>query len=161
MAECCIPARDERAPASSAKASARGPISSRFGRQPSSRFGTSIARNGIEIAVAEGQPVRSVHEGVVAFADQFTGYGNLVIVEHGDGAFSLYGHLSSISVQEGARVARGEVIGRSGETGLAGGDHLHYSVLLHGLSVNPSEWWDGHWIQDRLKLKLGAAMPFR
>ena len=82
----------------------RGAVSSRFGRQPSSRFGTSIVRNGIEVALAEGQPVRVVHEGVVAFAGQFTGYGNLVIVEHGERAFSLYGHLSAIQTAQGERI---------------------------------------------------------
>ena len=65
---------------------APGVVTGRFGRATSSRFGTSIARNGIEISLAEGEPVRAVHEGTVAFADQFTGYGNLVIVDHGDGA---------------------------------------------------------------------------
>src|SRR4029450_4293966 len=70
----------------------RGLVGSTFGRQPSSRFGTSIVRNGIEVNCAEGTPARVVHEGVVAFAGQFTGYGNLVIVEHGARALSLYRH---------------------------------------------------------------------
>src|SRR3954454_1144865 len=75
---------------------AQGIVTGRFGRQTNSRFGTAIARSGIEISVAEGQTVRSVHEGTVAYADQFTGYGNLVIVDHGDSAYSLYGYLSSL-----------------------------------------------------------------
>ncbi len=83
---------------------ARGTVSRRFGRQPSSRFGTAIVRNGMEMATAEGQPVRAVHEGTVAFADPFAGYGNLVIVDHGDRAYSLYGHLGSVEV--GDRPAR-------------------------------------------------------
>ena len=87
-------------------------------------------------------------------------YGNCVVIDHGYGLLSLYGHLSSISVEEGQAVERYETIGRSGETGLAGGDHLHFTILLHGLPVNPQEWWDAHWIHDRLKLKLGAALPF-
>lgn len=118
---------------------ARGPISSRFGRQPSSRFGTSIARNGIEIAVAEGQPVRSVHEGVVAFADQFTGYGNLVIVEHGDGAFSLYGHLSTIQVQKGARLEPLSVVGRSGRNP-NGTPSLYFELRVDAKPVDPLQW---------------------
>jgi murein DD-endopeptidase MepM/ murein hydrolase activator NlpD len=73
---------------------------------------------------------------------------------------SLYGHLSPIAVQEGQEVRRGEPLGRSGDTGLAKGDHLHFTVLLHGLAVDPREWWDGHWLHDRLKLKLGPALPF-
>ncbi len=54
---------------------------------------------------------------------------------------------------------RGQELGRTGATGLAGGDHLHFAILLHGLPVNPVEWWDDHWIEDRLRLKLGEAFP--
>jgi septal ring factor EnvC (AmiA/AmiB activator) len=115
---------------------ARGPISSRFGRQPSSRFGTSIVRNGIEIDVPESQPVRTVHEGVVAFADQFTGYGNLVIVEHGDGAFSLYGHLNTIEVQKGAQVEALAVLGRSGRNP-NGIPALYFELRVDGKPVDP------------------------
>jgi murein DD-endopeptidase MepM/ murein hydrolase activator NlpD len=70
---------------------------------------------------------------------------------------SLYGHLSSISVAAGQKVSRGDVIGNTGETGLAGGDHLHFAIILDGLPVNPVEWWDGHWINDRIARKLGPA----
>ncbi len=73
---------------------------------------------------------------------------------------SLYGHLSAIEVEEGEKVERGQIIGRTGETGLAGGDHLHFTMLLGGLPVNPIEWWDGKWIRDRLVLKLGSALPY-
>ena len=73
----------------------------------------------------------------------------------------MYGHLSSVAVDTGQRVERGEVVGHSGQTGLAGGDHLHFSMLLRGHPVDSKEWWDGHWIHDRLKLKLGGALPFR
>ena len=92
----------------------RGAISSRFGKQPSSRFGTAIVRNGIEIASAEGRADGRCTRGVVAFAGQFTGYGNLVIVEHGERAFSLYGHLSAMQAAQGERVAAQTVLGRSG-----------------------------------------------
>jgi septal ring factor EnvC (AmiA/AmiB activator) len=118
---------------------ARGPISSRFGRQPSSRFGTSIAKNGIEIDIAESQPVRAVHEGVVAFADQFTGYGNLVIVEHGEGAFSLYGHLSSVEVQKGAQLEALAVLGRSGRNP-NGVPALYFELRVDGKPVDPLQW---------------------
>jgi len=118
---------------------ARGPISSRFGRQPSSRFGTAINRNGIEIAIAEGQPVRTVHEGVVAFADQFTGYGNLVIVEHGDGAFSLYGHLSAIQVQKGAKLEPLSVLGRTGRNP-NGTPSLYFELRVDAKPVDPLQW---------------------
>jgi murein DD-endopeptidase MepM/ murein hydrolase activator NlpD len=71
---------------------------------------------------------------------------------------TLYGHLSSVGVHEGQEVARGQEIGRSGKTGLAGGDHLHFTTLLHGLPVNPIEWWDPKWLTDRVHRKLGAPL---
>ena len=73
---------------------------------------------------------------------------------------SLYGHLSSIEVKDGQTVTRGQEVGRSGDTGLAGGDHLHFAILLHGLPVSPVEWWDGHWIQDRIARKLGSGLRY-
>jgi len=73
---------------------------------------------------------------------------------------SLYAHLSSIEAVVGQEVARGQTLGQTGATGLAGGDHLHFTMLLHGLPVNPNEWWDAHWIDNRLVRKLGAALPF-
>ena len=65
-----------------------------------------------------------------------------------------------ILVAEGEAVEKGQAVGASGETGLAGGDHLHFTMLLQGLAVTPREWWDEHWIQDRLVLKLGDSLPF-
>ncbi len=118
---------------------ARGALSSRFGRQQSSRFGTSIVRNGIEVACAEGQPVRAVHEGVVAFAGQFTGYGNLVIVEHGERAFSLYGHLSAIQTAQGERVPAQALIGRSG-LNPNGTPALYFELRVDGKPVDPLQW---------------------
>jgi septal ring factor EnvC (AmiA/AmiB activator) len=118
---------------------ARGPISSRFGRQATGRFGTAIVRNGIEIDIAESQPVRTVHEGVVAFADQFTGYGNLVIVEHGEGAFSLYGHLGTLEVQKGAQVEALTVLGRSGRNP-NGVPALYFELRVDGKPVDPLQW---------------------
>jgi murein DD-endopeptidase MepM/ murein hydrolase activator NlpD len=96
----------------------------------------------------------------VVLARYFGIYGNTVVLDHGYGLMSLNGHLSSTSVVEGARVVRGQTVGRTGDTGLAGGDHLHFTMLLHGLAVDPREWWDSHWVHDRLKLKLGPALPF-
>ena len=117
----------------------RGAISSRFGRQPSSRFGTSIVRNGVEISAAESQPVRAIHEGVVAFADQFTGYGNLVIVEHGDAAFSLYGHLASMEVQKGAKVELQTLVGHVGRNP-NGAAALYFELRIDGKPVDPLQW---------------------
>lgn len=113
---------------------------------------------GFDLAAIRQAPVPAGNGGVVALARYFGIYGNTVVLDHGYGLMSLYAHLSSISVAEGARVARGQELGRTGESGLAGGDHLHFTTLLHGLAVNPVEWWDAHWIQDRLESKLGAAL---
>jgi len=114
---------------------------------------------GFDLASTAMADVQSGNAGVVVLARFFGIYGNTVVVDHGYGLQTLYGHLSSITVEEGQEILKGHVLGRTGETGLAGGDHLHFSVLLHGLSVNPAEWWDSHWIHDRLELKLGPALP--
>jgi septal ring factor EnvC (AmiA/AmiB activator) len=118
---------------------ARGAVSSRFGRQPTSRFGTSIVRNGIEINATEGQPVRVVHEGVVAYAGGFTGYGNLVIVEHGERAFSLYGHLAAIQVAQGDRVEAQAAVGQSGRNP-NGAPAVYFELRVDGKPVDPLQW---------------------
>jgi murein DD-endopeptidase MepM/ murein hydrolase activator NlpD len=115
---------------------------------------------GFDLASTAMADVQAANTGIVLLAGYFGIYGNTVVLDHGFGLLSLYGHLSNIAVEEGQTVERGEVVGRSGATGLAGGDHLHFAILLHGMPVNPAEWWDGHWIHDRLELKLGDALPF-
>jgi hypothetical protein len=115
---------------------------------------------GYDLASTALAEIQAANDGVVVMARYFGIYGNAVAIDHGYGLMSLYGHMSSMDVTEGQTVERGQPIGRSGATGLAGGDHLHFTMLLQGLAVNPSEWWDDHWIQDRLKLKLEDAMPF-
>ena len=82
-----------------------------------------------------------------------------MILDHGMGVQSLYGHLSSFDVKVGDTVTRGQTIGRSGMTGLAGGDHLHFTMLVGGRMVNPVEWWDAHWIADRVQRKLNESRP--
>jgi murein DD-endopeptidase MepM/ murein hydrolase activator NlpD len=84
-------------------------------------------------------------------------YGNCVVIDHGLGVQSLYGHLSSFDVKVGDTVTKGQPIGRSGMTGLAGGDHLHFTMLVGGRMVTPVEWWDPHWIADRVERKLRDA----
>jgi murein DD-endopeptidase MepM/ murein hydrolase activator NlpD len=116
---------------------------------------------GFDMAVTEHAPITASNSGRVVLAHFFGIYGNAVIIDHGYGLMSLYGHMSSIGVQEGQTVQRGQEIGRSGRTGLAGGDHLHFTMLLQGLAVNPVEWWDAHWIQDRIARKLGPALPYK
>jgi murein DD-endopeptidase MepM/ murein hydrolase activator NlpD len=115
---------------------------------------------GFDLASVERAPVQSANDGVVMLARYMGIFGNCVIVDHGFGLMSLNAHLSTIGVKEGEAVTRGQELGKTGATGLAGGDHLHFTMLLHGLPVTPIEWWDGHWIQDRLKLKLGDALPW-
>jgi murein DD-endopeptidase MepM/ murein hydrolase activator NlpD len=113
---------------------------------------------GVDLASTERAPIEAANNGVVVFAGYLGIYGNAVIVDHGLGLFSLYGHLSDISVKAGQSVARGETLGNSGSTGLAGGDHLHFSILVGGEFVNPTEWWDAHWIQDNVTGKLTEAV---
>ena len=113
---------------------------------------------GFDLASLRGSPVPAGNTGRVVFAGPLGIYGNTVILDHGLGLFSLYGHLSEIAVSAGARVQRGDVIGKTGDTGLAGGDHLHFSVMIHGVHVDPVEWWDAHWIHDHVESRL-AAFP--
>jgi murein DD-endopeptidase MepM/ murein hydrolase activator NlpD len=115
---------------------------------------------GYDLASTAQASIPSAGDGQVVLARYLGIYGNAVVIDHGYGLMSLYGHLSSFAVTEGDVVTRGQSIGRTGTTGLAAGDHLHFTMLLQGLPVDPKEWWDAHWIRDRLKNKLGAALPF-
>ena len=112
---------------------------------------------GFDLAVTSHVAVVAANVGTVLNASWLGIYGNCVIIDHGMGIQSLYGHLSSFDVKVGDRVSRGQTIGRSGMTGLAGGDHLHFTMLVNGRMVNPVEWWDSHWIQDRVSRKLGET----
>jgi murein DD-endopeptidase MepM/ murein hydrolase activator NlpD len=112
---------------------------------------------GFDLAVTRSVPVVAANAGTVLNASWLGIYGNCVIIDHGWGVASLYGHLSSFDIRVGDRVTRGQTIGRSGMTGLAGGDHLHFTMLVSGHAVNPVEWWDPHWIQDRVERKLQEA----
>jgi len=116
-----------------------GPITSRFGRVASGRFGTTIVRNGIELAAAEGANATAVHEGTVAFAAPFAGFGTLVIVDHGSSAFTLYGHLLDAAVSAGTNVSRGAVLGRVGLSP-AGGAALYFELRIDGRPVDPLQW---------------------
>jgi murein DD-endopeptidase MepM/ murein hydrolase activator NlpD len=112
---------------------------------------------GFDLAVTEHVPVAAANAGTVLNASWLGIYGNCVIIDHGMGVQSLYGHLMSFDVKVGDTVTRGQVIGRSDSTGLAGGDHLHFTMLVGGRMVNPVEWWDAHWIADRVERKLKEA----
>lgn len=112
---------------------------------------------GYDLAVTKRHPVGAANAGIVAFADDLGIYGNTVIIDHGLGLFTLYSHFSSIDVKVGEQVQQGQVVGKTGETGLAVGDHLHFATLLHGVPVLPLEWWDKKWIRDNIQPKLADA----
>jgi len=112
---------------------------------------------GFDLASLKQSPVPAANAGVVAFAGPLTIYGNTVIVDHGLGLMTLYGHLSSIGVKPGDPIKQGQELGKTGTTGLAVGDHLHYEVLIQGISVTPVEWWDGKWIRDHIGRPLKEA----
>ena len=112
---------------------------------------------GYDLASTKQAPVPAANTGVVAFTGPLTIYGNTVVVDHGWGLMTLYAHLSTIGVKVGDSVEKGQELGRSGDTGLAVGDHLHYEVLVNGISVTPIEWWDAKWIRDRFNGPLRAA----
>ena len=116
-----------------------GRVSARFGRVPAGRFGTSIVRNGIEVSGAEGATVTAVHEGKVAYAAPFSGFGTLVILDHGGSAFTLYGHLQEAVVTPGTNVSRGAPLGRIG-LAPSGGAALYFEVRIDGRPVDPIQW---------------------
>ena len=102
---------------------------------------------GFDLASFSNSPVEAANAGIVRFAGDLGIYGNAVIIDHGLGLMSLYGHLSVMMVKEGQEVKKGEIIARTGSTGLAGGDHLHFAIFIHGYEVSPLYWWDPHWIE--------------
>jgi murein DD-endopeptidase MepM/ murein hydrolase activator NlpD len=114
---------------------------------------------GFDLAVTAAVPVLAAGSGRVVHAGYLGIYGNCVIIDHGLGVQSLYAHLSSMDVGAGDTVQKGQAIGRSGMTGLAGGDHLHFTMLVNGHPVNSVEWWDGHWMEDRVLRKIREAAP--
>lgn len=109
---------------------------------------------GYDLSVTKHYPVEAANSGKVAFAGDLGIYGNVVILDHGLGLFTLYAHMSSIDVKVGDSIKKRQIMGRTGETGLAGGDHLHYGVYLDGVAVLPLEWWDQKWINDNIEPKL-------
>jgi murein DD-endopeptidase MepM/ murein hydrolase activator NlpD len=112
---------------------------------------------GFDLASTQQAPVTAANRGVVVHAAYLGIYGNCVIVDHGLGVQSLYAHLSTMDVKDGDAVEKGQTLGRSGTTGLAGGDHLHFTMLVGGVQVNPVEWWDPHWMEDRVFRKIREA----
>lgn len=109
---------------------------------------------GYDLSVTKHYPVEAANSGAVVFVGDLGIYGNVVILDHGLGLFTLYGHMSSIDVKVGDSIGKRQVLGKTGETGLAAGDHLHYGVYLDGIAILPVEWWDQKWIDDNIEPKL-------
>lgn len=109
---------------------------------------------GLDLASIRQAKVPAGNDGKVVYADFLGIYGNVVVLDHGLGLQTLYAHLSSVSVAAGDTVVKGQIIGHTGTSGLAGGDHLHYGVIVGGTPVQPIEWWDKTWIRHNITSKL-------
>jgi len=109
---------------------------------------------GLDLASNAMAAIRPQNGGNVVFSDYNGLYGNMPIIDHGLGLYTLYGHCSSVSVGSGNEVARGESIANTGKTGYAMGDHLHFGVLVQGIEVRPAEWMDKTW----MKLNIGNVI---
>jgi murein DD-endopeptidase MepM/ murein hydrolase activator NlpD len=109
---------------------------------------------GYDLAVTEHVGVEASNDGRVVYAAPLGIYGNCIVLDHGYGLMTLYGHMSNITVHEGDMVKKGEVMGQSGMTGMAAGDHIHFSMLLDGVQIDPKEWWDAHWIADHVARRV-------
>src|SRR5262249_2624228 len=105
---------------------------------------------GFDLSVVEHDPVEAANDGKGILAEYFALYRNAVLIDHGAGLISLYGHMSEINVKPGDMVKKKDLLGKSGATGLAEGDHLHFGMFLQGVPVNPTEWWDEKWIKDHV-----------
>jgi murein DD-endopeptidase MepM/ murein hydrolase activator NlpD len=112
---------------------------------------------GFDLASVARAPVPAANSGRVVFAGYLGIYGNIVVIDHGFGLQSLYSHMSTYAVKAGQTVARGDIIGATGATGMAGGDHLHFGILISGLEVTPLEWLDAHWIRDNISERVRIA----
>ena len=109
---------------------------------------------GYDLSNVKNTPILAANDGRVVYADRLGIYGNCIVVDHGYGLQTIYGHLSQIQVKPGDMVKKAQKMGLSGATGMAGGDHLHFSMQVDGVQVDPKEWWDEHWIHDRILSKV-------
>ena len=132
-----------------------------FGDSRTYRYGgKTIDRQthlGIDLASLAMSPIPAANAGKVILAESLGIYGRMIVLDHGCGLFSMYAHLSSFNVKVGQVVKKGEIIGNTGTSGLAGGDHLHFSILMGGTFVDPLEWWDGSWIRNNITKKIGLV----
>ena len=113
---------------------------------------------GFDLAKVAHSPVPASNDGRVIWAQDLGIYGNCIVIDHGFGLQSVYGHLSEFDVKKGDMVKKGQMIGRTGATGLAAGDHLHFTMQVDGVQVNAVEWWDPHWVKDRILSKMGSDL---
>ena len=109
---------------------------------------------GYDLSSTQHVDVMAANDGRVVYAAPLGIYGNCIVLDHGYGLQSIYGHLSEIAVHEGDTVKRGQSMGKSGMTGMAGGDHIHFSMQLEGVQIDPKEWWDAHWIKDHIAKRV-------
>lgn len=112
---------------------------------------------GVDLASISHAPVPAANNGKVVFTGFIGIYGNTIIIDHGFGLFSTYSHLNDMSVEKGQMVKKEEIIGSTGTSGLVGGDHLHFAMIVHNTFVNPVEWWDGKWIKNNITEKINSA----
>jgi septal ring factor EnvC (AmiA/AmiB activator) len=117
-----------------------GQVLTRFGLQRHPQFGTTIYRRGIEIQAREGESVKAVRDGQVVFADWYKGHGKLVILDHGNGMYTLYGNLSQLDLKQDSRVSKGQVLGLAGETGSLKGAKLYFEIRQNGEALDPLAW---------------------
>ena len=109
---------------------------------------------GYDLSITQHVGVEASNDGKVVHAGPLGIYGNCIVVDHGYGLQTIYGHMSEIAVRVGDSVKRGQVMGKSGMTGMAGGDHIHFSMQLDGVQIDPREWWDHHWIKDHVAKRV-------
>jgi murein DD-endopeptidase MepM/ murein hydrolase activator NlpD len=114
---------------------------------------------GLDLASLPHADIPAANDGIVVFAEFFGIYGNAVIVDHGQGLMSLYSHMNTMDVSVGHVVRKGQILGQTGTTGLAVGDHLHFGILMQGVEVQPLEWLDPKWIREKVveRMKISTA----
>ncbi len=114
------------------------------------------AHLGFDLSDVQNEPIMAANDGRVVWASDLGIFGNCIVLDHGYGLQSIYGHSREIDVKVGDMIKKGQKMGIAGETGFAGGVHIHFGMMIDGVQVNPREWWDEHWIHDRIMSKLTA-----
>jgi len=118
----------------------KGNIVSFFGPYHNPKFNVVNFNSGIVIQADRGEPIRAVHDGKVLYSSWFKGYGNIIIIDHGDSYYTVYAHAEELFAAKGARVEKGEVVATVGDTGSLIGPSLHFEVRHHGRPVDPLKW---------------------